>query len=137
VKASTFKLLRMISLIVLLIGAAASLGLMFNAGRNQSSVLLIVLFTIWVLSPFMVLIIVNLVIKPWSPATRVTLCFLMLFITFFSLLGYRGILDPPGAKTAFKFLVVPFVSWLLIAIVILITELCSRRLSRKTNHPNW
>jgi hypothetical protein len=103
--------------------------LMYNAGRNQSSILLIALFTIWVLSPFIGLLVANVISKHWPVLTRVTLYFLMLFITLGSLVSYNGAFDTPGTKTAFKFLMVPLVSWLLMLIVILV----ARRLSRKSN----
>jgi hypothetical protein len=39
-------------MIVAIVGAIGSLYFMFKTGRNQKSILLIVLFTGWVLSPF-------------------------------------------------------------------------------------
>jgi hypothetical protein len=45
-------LLRTVALILLVVGAVGSLYFMFNAGRNQKSILLIILFTAWVLSLF-------------------------------------------------------------------------------------
>ncbi len=108
----------MTALIVVLVGAAGSLGLMFNAGRNQKSILLIALFTIWVLSPFIALLVANVISKHWSILTRMTLYFLMLFITLGSLISYSGALSPPGTKPAFKFLIVPLISWLLLVTVI-------------------
>ncbi len=119
--------LKIIALIAVLIGAVGSLVLMFNAGRNQNSILLIALFTIWVLSPFIALLVTNAISKSWPILTRRTLYFLMLFITLGSLVSYSGALSPPGTKPAFVFLVVPLISWLLMAIVIPITASLSRR----------
>ena len=110
--------------------------LMFNAGRNQSSVLLIALFTIWVLSPFVILVIMNFFAKRWSIDTRKTLYLLMLFITLVSLVSYGGALSMPGTKPAFKFLVVPLISWLFIGIFILIAASRSRKASRRSNNDN-
>src|SRR5437868_11567600 len=93
---------KIIALIVVLIGAVGSLVLMFNAGRNQQSILLIALFTIWVLSPFIALMVANVISRRWSILTRVTLYFLMLFITLGSLISYNGALSPPGTRPAFK-----------------------------------
>lgn len=121
--------LRAMALIVLLVGAVGSLGFMFNAGRNQKSILLIALFTTWVLSPFIGLLIVNKISKRLTVLTRETLYFLMLFITLGSLVCYSGALSHTGSKPAFKFLIVPLISWLLLAIVVLITE----RLEHKSN----
>jgi uncharacterized membrane protein len=57
----------------------------------------------------------------------------MLFLTLGSLVSYSGVLSPPGTKPAFVFLVVPLISWLLMAIVIPITASLSRRLSRRSD----
>ncbi len=114
--------LRILALIVMSIGAIGSLCFMFNAGRNQNSVILITLFTAWVLSPFIGLLIANKISKRLTVLTRVTLCWLMLVITFGSLIIYSGAIIPVGTKPAFKFLVVPLISWLLIVTVILIVS---------------
>jgi hypothetical protein len=121
---------------VLLLGAAGSLILMFNAGRNQKSVILIVLFTGWVLSPFIALLIADVISKRWLIKTRVTLYFLTLFITLVSLLSYSEVLNAPGTKPAFKFLIVPVISWVLILIIIPITISISRRKSSVNNGTN-
>src|SRR4030095_7311410 len=81
---------------VLLAAAAGSLVLMFNASRNQSSILLITLFTIWVLSPFIGLLVVNRISKRWSTLSRVTFYWLTVVLTVGSLIVYSGIFNPPG-----------------------------------------
>ena len=135
-KIITYSSLRIIALIVLVVGTAGSLILMFNAGSNQRSILLIILFTGWVLSPFVALLVADVIAKRWLLKTRVTLYFLMLFITLFSLLGYTGALNVPGTKPAFKFLIVPVISWLLILIIIPIAVSRSRRKSPENNGTN-
>ena len=117
-----------IILITVLIGAVGSLVLMFNASRNQSSILLIALFTIWVLSPFIGLFVGNRISKRWSTLSRVTFYWLTVVLTIGSLVVYSGILNPPGTKPGFIFLVVPFTSWVLMVTVVLIT--------RKISHGN-
>jgi hypothetical protein len=134
-KIFTLNFLRIVALIVVLAGTAASLVLMFNAGRNQKSIFLIVLFTIWVLSPFIALVVANVIAKRWSIPARVSLYLLMLFITLGSLFGYSGLLNPPGTKPAFKFIIIPLVSWLLIVIVFLIAASRSRMTARKSIDP--
>ena len=106
------------ALIVMLVGAVGSLGFMFNAGRTQNSVILIVLFTTWVLSPFVGLLIANKISKRWKVLPRVTLYWLMIVLTLGSFICYNGAFSPFGTKPAFKFLVVPLISWLLIMTVI-------------------
>jgi hypothetical protein len=116
----TFNLnfLRILALIVMSGGAIGSLCFMFNAGRNQSSVILITLFTAWLLSPFIGLLIAERISKRWTVLTRLTLYWLMLVLTLCSLISYSGAFSPVGTKPAFKFLVVPLISWLLIVTVI-------------------
>ena len=126
-KNTSIHLLHTIALIVLLAGAVGSLGLTFYTGRRNASVLLLMLFAGWVFSPFIALLVANVFSKHWSVLTRVTLYLLMLGITVGSLLGYSGVLSPPDAKPAFIFLVVPLLSWLLMAIVIPIARYLSRR----------
>jgi len=116
--------------IAVLSGTVASLAFMFNAGRDQKSVLLIILFTGWVVSPFMALLAADVKSKRWF-IHRVTLFFLMFLITLLSLIFYSGVLSVPGTKNAFNFLIVPLVSWLLIVIFIAAPALRSRRISRK------
>ena len=131
----TFSFLRIVALIILLSGAVASLNFMFIAGRNQKSLLLIVLFTGWVLSPFTTLFIADMIFKRWLTLTRKILYFLSMFITFGSLISYSGALDSTNPKTAFKFLVVPLISLLLI-LIFLIVALRSRRLSINRSDTN-
>ena len=124
-------LLRGAALIVVLAGAVGSFGLMLHVGRRQRSVILIGLFTVWELSPFVALICAHVVSKRWSVFARSTLYGVMLVLTLGSLATYANVaLGPPRPQPAFVFLVVPLVSWLLIAIVLPIAALISGRLSR-------
>jgi len=131
----TLSFLRIIALIILLSGAVTSLIFMFNAGRNQRSILLIVLFTAWVLSPFISLFIADMIFKHWLTLTRKVPYFLSIFVTFGSVISYGGALDSPNTKTAFKFLVVPLISWLLISILLIVASR-SRKLSINRSDTN-
>ncbi len=127
-------LLRAAALIAVLAGAGGSVGLMLRAGHRNPSRLLIVLFAIWVLSPFMALVWANVVSKRWSVLTRATLYVVMLVITLGSLAIYGALVfGPLRAKTGFVFLVVPAASWLLLAIVVPIAAVISGRLSRRAD----
>ena len=119
--------LKTIAPILILIGSIGSLMLMFNAGRNQKSVLLIVMFTTWVLTPFIGLFVAYVISKRWPVSTRVTLYSLILFITLGSLISYSGALSLSATKPAFKFLIVPLLSWFLIVTVIPISQKISRK----------
>lgn len=106
------------ALIVVVAGAAGSLGLMFRAGRRQNSKILLLLFAIWVLSPFIALVGANVVSKRWSILTRATFDSVMLLITLGTLAIYSDVaFGHATAKVGFVFLVVPLASWLLIGIV--------------------
>ena len=109
---------RIIALIILFAGAISSLVLMFNAGHNQKSILLILLFTGWVLSPFIGLFIADMISKHWLPKTRLAIYLLIIFITLASLIFYSGALNVSGTKPAFKFLVAPLISWFLILVIV-------------------
>ena len=124
--------LRVAALAAVLAGAVGSAGLTLYAGRHDDSRILVLLFALWVLSPFVALMFANVVSKRWPVLTRATLYSLMLVLTVGSLAIYGHVaLGPPRAKPAFVFVVVPPVSWLLIAVVVPIAALISRRLSRR------
>jgi hypothetical protein len=125
-------LLRGPALIAVLAGAEGAVAFLLRAGGRSDSRILLVLFAIWVLSPFMALALAEVISKHWSVLTRATLYIVMLVLTLGSLAIYGdGALRPPRAKAAFVFLVVPLASWLLIAIVVPIAALISGRLSRR------
>lgn len=109
-------------------GAVVSLYFMSYAGRNQPSILLIILFTIWVLSPFVGFLVLNTISSRWAVTVRETLYWLAIIVTILSVTGYSDILSIPQTKTAFPFLVIPFISWL----VIIISFFIARRVSRRS-----
>lgn len=121
-------LLRAVALIAALAGAAGSFGLMLRVGRRNPSLILLVLFAVWVLSPFVALLWANVVSKWWPVLTRTTLYTVTLVIALASLAIYgRVAFGPPRAQPAAAFLMVPLASWLLVAFVVL----ASRRLSKR------
>jgi hypothetical protein len=124
-------LLDTVALIAVVAGAAGSVGLMLRAGHPPF--LLRVLFAIWVLSPFVALLLANMVFsKRWSVITRATLHSVMLVLALSSLAIYGyAVLRTPRSTPTFVFLVVPLGSWLLFMIVVPIAALISGRLSRR------
>jgi hypothetical protein len=114
---STDNFFRTIALTIVVIGAIGSLYFMFNAGRHQKSIFLIVCFTAWVLSPFVALLMVRKMPDRWTTSARASFYWFMIVLTIGSLVAYSGALNTPQTKPAFVFLVVPFISWLLIAAV--------------------
>jgi len=127
----TLDRLRAAALIAVLAGAAGSLGFLLNAGRRTPRFLLVI-FVFWVLSPFMVLVLANVVSNRWSVLNRATLYVVILVITFGSLAIYCALaFGLLRAKTGFVFLVVPAASWLLMVIVVAIVAVISGRLSHR------
>jgi hypothetical protein len=133
-KLRSLSVLRTAALIALPVGAAGSVGFMLSAGHRNPSRVLLLLFAIWVLSPFVALAFASIVCKGWSVLTRATLYGAMMVLTVSSLTIYGDVaFGPPRTKTAFAFVVVPPASWLLIAITIPIAALISRRRSHRSN----
>jgi lipopolysaccharide export LptBFGC system permease protein LptF len=112
------KALRTISLAMTIIGIMGSLVLMTHAGRHNRSILLILLFTGWVSSPFLALLITYFS-NHWPDSHRVHLYVLMIVIAFGSLIVYSGAFGIHGPHPAFVFMIIPLVSWLLIGIILL------------------
>ena len=111
-------ILRTIALTTSIIGAVGSLYFMFNASRNQNSILLIILFTGWVLSPFVGLFFAIKISNRWTINSRKLFYWLTMILTIGSLIAYSGILTPSKTKLTFLFLVIPLMSLLLIIIFI-------------------
>ena len=122
------RLLRAVALSAVVAGAVGSIGLMLRAGQRTPRFLL-VLFTIWVLSPFVALAWANMVSRRWSVLTRATLHVVTLVLTLGSLAIYGGLVDlkPPGSANAFLFVLVPPVSWLFMTMVVPVAALISHR----------
>jgi hypothetical protein len=99
-EAGSLSVLPAAALIALLVGAVGSAGLMLHAGRRKDSPwLLLALFAIWVLSPFVALVLANIVSKGWSVITRSTLYSVMLVLTLGLLAIYGDVaLGPPGRR---------------------------------------
>ncbi len=128
----SLRVLRAASIIVVAVGAIGSLVFMFRAGRRTPRFLLI-LFTIWVLSPFVALLWANTVSKRWSVLTRATLYCVTIIVTLGSLAIYSEWVNlrPAGSANAFLFVAIPPASLLFIGIVVPMAALLSRRLSRR------
>jgi hypothetical protein len=122
------RLSRESALIAVIVGAVGSAGLTIYAGRRNSSLLLVTLFLGWVLSPFIALAWAHAKSRHWAGFTRATLHWLMLVVAVASPLIYGLVaLGPARVKPAFVFVVVPPVSWLLIAAALAIAARISGR----------
>jgi hypothetical protein len=129
----TLRVFRILSFIIVLAGAIVSLRFVLHGGKNNKSVLLVCLFVIWVLSPFIALFLANLVSTKWSVLVRIALYSIVLLITAGSLIVYAGVI-PAGTKPAFKFLVIPLISWIFILVFIPAAISISRRILRRSDN---
>lgn len=129
------RLLRPLALSAVVAGAAGSLAFMLSAGRRTPRLLLL-LFVVWVLSPFVALAWANLVSMRWSVLTRAALHVVTFVIALISLAYYEEVLTPPaGSAPAFVFVAVPPASWAGLAIVVPIAAWISRRRSHQGGVP--
>ena len=125
--------LRVAALIAAVIGAGGSGGLLLRAGQRTPRPLL-VLMAIWVVAPFMALVLANTVSRRWPLLTRLTLYSVTLIVTLSSLAIYgNDALRPRKAQAAFVYVAVPPASWLLAAIVVPMAAFMSGRLSRRVD----
>jgi glucose dehydrogenase len=115
----SLRLLRTAGMVAMLAGAIGSVGFVFYYGQRNPSRLLIVLFGVWVLSPFAALLAADAKSTRWPPQTRATLYGVMLVIAAGSLATYAdAALGPPRAQGAFAFVIVPPLSWLLSGVAV-------------------
>ena len=122
-------LLHVVALAAVVLGAVGSVALMLWVGHRNPSRLLLTLFVIWDLSPFVALILADMVSKRWSVITRATLHVVMLVLALSSLVLYADVVLRPRPQPAFRFTVVPLGSWLVMMIGVPIAALISHRLS--------
>jgi hypothetical protein len=119
-------------LAAVLAGAGGSIALMLRAGHRQSSRILVLLFGLWVLSPFVAAAWVHVVSKRWPVAVRARLYLVMLVLTVSCLALYASVaFGYLRAKVGFVFLVVPLASWLVVAIAVSLAVAVARNQSRR------
>lgn len=114
-----------------ILGAIFSLVMVIYGGRNNKSILLISLFIVWVVSPFIALLLSNRASEGWPVLFRTVLYSLIVIVTMGSFVAYGGLLHPQGTKPAFVFLVTPLLWWVLIGIYFLIFFINSNKRSEE------
>jgi hypothetical protein len=115
----SLRALRAAGMVAMLEGAIGSVGLVFYYGRRNPSRLLIVLFAIWVISPFVALLATDIMSARWPARSKATLYGVMLVIAVGSLAVYaEAALGPPRGQGAFPFVIVPPLSLLLSGVAI-------------------
>jgi len=86
---------------------------------HQNSYVLLLLFTLWVLSPFAATIWAHTTARRWSPDSQLAVAVVTPLIAVGSLGVYGAVaFGRAQAKIGFVFLVVPFASWVLWAIAL-------------------
>ena len=126
--------LRTAALIAVLAGAVGSVGLLLRASNRNPSQLLVVLLAIWVVAPFLALLLASIVSKGWSVLTRVTLYGVMLVVPLSCLAIYvADAIWPRTSPGPFVFIPVPPASWLFSALAVLAAALISGRRSRRAD----
>jgi hypothetical protein len=127
------KKLRIAALIAALAGAVFSITLMFLTGQNPP-LIVVVGFIVWVLAPWTVLALANLVSTRWTRTTRVALYAVTFVIAIASLAIYAyDVARPPQATRAFWWVAVPPASVLLTILVVGTAALISPRQPAPTN----
>ena len=104
------KNLNIASWFALIIGALGSMIMMLYTGRYNDSTILIFLFSAWILSPFILMIIAKINSKRKSSFSRVILYILIVLFSIGSLISYGGFLTPADFKPAFIYLITPLFS---------------------------
>ena len=121
--------LRTVTLVIAVVSALGSVVLTILAGRSTPRFLL-VLFIIWVVSPFAGMIYANILSKRWPVPTQIVLACVTLLIACASLAVYSKLIPPPaGSPNAFVFVAFPPVSWLFGGVPVLAAALFSRKRS--------
>lgn len=124
-------MLRKAGLLAIVVGGVGSVTLTLYTGRRNPSALLMALFAIWVLVPFVALAAADAMSTHWAALTR-TVLYALMFVIAIDTLGIYGYVafGPPRPQPAFSFLVVPPASLLLIAILLRIAASIARSRSR-------
>ncbi len=117
--------LRAVTLLATIAGAIGSISFFIFTGRRTSPILLLIL-GIWMLSPFIGLIVSRWASSDWSAAARTTTYLLIIVVALGSLAFYGNVaFGSPSGRTAIPFMVLPLVSWLVILLVVPLTALVS------------
>jgi len=123
-------MLRRAALAAAAIGGAGSVALLLQSGRRNSElILLVAMFSVWVLSPFLVLFRTILKADRLTDTVQNALYGLTIVLAVASLAIYSRLIDvkPAGSPNTFLFVAVPPVSWFVIAIVMTIAAIRPRK----------
>jgi hypothetical protein len=109
--------LRAVALVAAVTAAIGSVGFLLYAGRDNKSILLAVGFSIWVISPYVLLFAGHLVTRRWPRAPHTLISTATLIVALASLVVYvADYVGPPRQRGAFVFVLVPPLCWIVIGI---------------------
>ena len=124
-------------MLCLLVGAAISLGTRYWVGRHNSSVVLLLLFTLWVASPFAGMAIVHHLARNWPGKRQVVTYSQIRNLSLGSAFLYVLIVAVKHlSKPAGPFVAVPVASWILMAIWLWMTQYFHGKGSGETTELN-
>jgi hypothetical protein len=115
-------------------GAGVSLVFMLHAGRRQQSAVLMLLFGLWVLSPFLSALVGGWVSRRWAVSIRrmvdvMMAIFALVSTAIYGVVAYGNV----NVKAGFVFLMVPLASWLFVLLVFGAAALISSRAAHRGN----
>ena len=122
------RVLRSAALIALVTGATSAVVLTLYAGRQNRSVVLVGLFAVWVLSPFLGLAAAQRLLSKRSSGSMcmalhaITLCIAIGSVAVYGFVA----LGPPVPQMAFYFLVTPLLSWFAAGATVALAVVVSR-----------
>ena len=115
--------LRTVALVAAVVGAVASVVFVLRVGHRNKSIILLAMFVIWDVAPFVGLLLAHRASRLWASSARTAVYWVTLVVTLASLAIYGVVaLGPPRPTPASWFLIVPVASWLLISIVLWIAK---------------
>jgi len=114
--------------VVTVVGGIVSVGLLLYLGRRNKSIVLRILFSIWVLAPFLLSLLLNLLVaKRAALITQKTLQVTMLIVSLISLVLYSDtVLRPPVSQPVARVVALPVISSIVIILVVGAAILISR-----------
>ena len=100
---------------------------MLRACRFNDSAVALALIAVWILSPMIALVLAEVVAKRWHIFGRATVYGLMLVVALGSVIIYgMDVFIPLSPRKGFPYALVPAVSWLLIAMVLVVAAFRTR-----------
>ncbi|MGC4038454.1 MAG: hypothetical protein QM764_20995 [Chitinophagaceae bacterium] len=95
-----------------------SLFFLFETGKHNNSILLQFLFFIWVLRPFIGLLVSEQLVFTWPRAGRKIIYIEMIVISITSAIAYTSVFNSETTTPAFIFLIKPVLSWLSLLVTV-------------------